>query len=193
MMIGHILQLDQQLFHLLNGEWHNAFFDAIMPYWRDKETWFPLYALFGIFLAYRYRLRGLYFILAVVLTVGLADLASSQGFKKHVRRLRPCQDTEIQAGARLLVGCGRSYSFTSSHAANHFAMAAFIALTLGRIYRRIRWPLFLWAASIAYGQVYVGVHYPLDVIAGGLLGVLIGIVVAKVYLRVKAVQLEAVA
>lgn len=192
-MMEHILQFDQHLFHLLNGEWHNAFFDAILPYWRDKKTWIPLYLLAGAYLVYRFRMRAVFFILATALAVGLADTASSKGFKKHVKRLRPCQETELQADLRLLTGCGRSYSFTSSHAANHFAMAAFIAMVLGRAFRRIRWPLFLWAATIAYGQVYVGVHYPLDVIAGGLLGWLIGFVVAKVYLRLGWARLDAAA
>ena len=189
-MLDQILHLDQQLFHLLNGEWHNALFDAVMPYWRDKKTWIPLYLLIAAFSLYRFRLRGLYFILAVALTVGLTDTVSSKGFKKNVQRLRPCQNTEMQAEVRLLTGCGRSYSFTSSHAANHFAMATFIVLTLGRLYRRIRWPLLLWAGSIAYGQVYVGVHYPFDVIAGGFLGALIGFIMAKVYLRLSRVRLE---
>lgn len=182
-MLDEILQIDYSLFHLLNGEWHHPWIDAIMPWWRDKKTWVPLYVLVAAFCFYRYRWKGLVLVAAVGLTVGMADIASSKVLKKNVQRLRPCQDTEIQAEARLLVGCGRSYSFTSSHAANHFALATFLALTLGQAYRRIRWPLFLWAGSIAYGQVYVGVHYPTDVIFGALLGALIAYIMAKVYLR----------
>jgi membrane-associated phospholipid phosphatase len=185
MMLEQLLELDRELFSLLNGQWHNSFFDALLPYWREKLFWVPLYLALAAFAFYRFRLKALYFILAVALTVGLADTISSKGLKKNVQRLRPCQDSELQAEVRLLVGCGRSYSFTSSHAANHFALSAFIALVWGRLFRRIRWPLMLWAGSIAYAQVYVGVHYPLDVIMGGLLGALVGIVMAKLYLRLR--------
>lgn len=154
-----------------------------MPYWRDKSTWIPLYLLLAGFLCYHYRLKGLYFVLAVALTIGIADQISSEVIKKNIVRLRPCNDVAIKDQVQLLVPCGSGYSFTSSHAANHFAIATFIALTLGQIFRWMRWPLFLWAASIAYGQVYVGVHYPLDVLCGGLLGALVGWAIAKLYLR----------
>ena len=182
-MLNEILHFDLQLFHLINGEWHHPWADAIMPLWRDKKTWIPFYVLLAGFIFYKYRWKGLVLIAAAGLTVGLADTVSSKVLKKNVERLRPCQNVEVQAEARLLVGCGRSYSFTSSHAANHFALATFLALTLGRTYRRTRWPLMLWAGSIAYGQVYVGVHYPLDVFFGALVGVLIAYIMAKVYLR----------
>lgn len=182
-MLNELLQLDLQLFHLINGEWHHPWIDAIMPLWRDKKTWIPFYALLLGFLLFKYRWKGLILAAAVGLTVGLADVVSSHVLKKNVERLRPCQNVEVRAEARLLAGCGHSYSFTSSHAANHFALAGFLALTLGQAYRRWRWPLLLWAGSIAYGQVYVGVHYPSDVFFGALLGLLIAYVTAKLYLR----------
>lgn len=178
-----ILQLDEQLFHLINGEWHATWLDAIMPIWRDKKTWIPLYLILTTFALWRFRLKGLWWILALGLTVGIADGTSSHLIKKNVKRVRPCNDTEMQADVNLLVGCGKGYSFTSSHAANHFAMATFIALTLGLLFPWLRWPFWLWAGSIAFGQVYVGVHYPLDVLAGSLLGILIGLAVALFYRR----------
>jgi membrane-associated phospholipid phosphatase len=184
-MLDTLLELDRTLFGLLNGQWHNSFFDAVLPYWREKLVWVPLYVGLIAFALYRFRREGLYFVLAAALTVGLADTLSSKVLKKNVQRLRPCQDSELQAEVRLLAGCGRSYSFTSSHAANHFALAVFIAFIWGRRWRAIRWPLLLWAGSIAYAQVYVGVHYPLDVLAGGLLGALVGILMAKLYLRLR--------
>lgn len=176
-----LLQFDEQLFHLINGEWHVPWLDAIMPVWRDKKTWIPLYLLLAAFSIWRFRLRGLWWIMALALTVGLADATSSHLIKKNVQRVRPCNDVEMQAQVNLLAGCGSGYSFTSSHATNHFAMATFIALTLGVLYPWLRWPFWLWAGSIAFGQVYVGVHYPLDVIAGSLLGALIGYIVAILY------------
>lgn len=157
--------------------------DAIMPYWRAKNFWIPLYILIATVAIKRFRLKGLYLILALGLTVGISDTLSSKVIKPAVHRLRPCNDPELKATAHVLVYCGKSYSFTSSHATNHFAVASFLSLTLGLFYPWSRKWLYLWAASIAYGQVYVGVHYPLDVIGGALLGLLIGNIVAKTYLR----------
>lgn len=176
-----ILQLDEQLFHLINSDWHVSWLDTIMPLWRDKKTWIPLYLLLAIFAVVRFKLRGVWWMMALILTVGAADATSSHLIKKNVKRVRPCNDPVMKADVQLLAGCGKGYSFTSSHATNHFAMATFIALTLGLLYSWLRWPFWLWAGSIAFGQVYVGVHYPLDVLVGSILGIFIGWLMANLY------------
>ena len=176
-----LLQLDEQIFHLINHDWHNALLDSILPVWRDKKTWIPLYLILAAFALIRFKIRGLYWILALILTVGIADATSSHLIKKNVKRVRPCNDLEKKEDVLLLVGCGKGYSFTSSHATNHFAMATFIALSLGVFFSWMRWAFWFWAAIIAFGQVYVGVHYPLDVIAGSLLGIVIGQIIARLY------------
>ncbi len=170
------MQYDQWLFQLLNGEWHNALFDAIIPYWRSKYIWVPIYIFLLSFLYINFGKRGLVMIAFAVATVSVADFTSSKIVKPLVERVRPCNDTSLAFEVRELVKCGGGYSFTSSHATNHFAMATFLSLVLG--FLRKKWisrALFLWAATIAYGQVYVGVHYPLDVIAGAALGSIIGL------------------
>jgi undecaprenyl-diphosphatase len=188
-MMETLQQLDVYLFHLING--HSApWLDAIMPYWREKSTWIPLYIALAVFVLWKFRLRGVYFLLALALTVGLADTVSSKIIKPAVHRLRPCNEPSVQKEVHLLIECGGGYSFTSSHATNHFAIAAFISMTLGLFFRRIRLPLYLWASSIALAQVYVGVHYPFDVFVGALLGIAIGNIVAKAYLRFPALRLE---
>lgn len=178
-----LLQFDRWLFHLINGEWHWPVLDAIMPYWREKSTWIPLYVLMAGFVIWKFRQKALFFLLAAGLTVALADTISSRVVKQAVHRLRPCNDQAVRDEVKLLIDCGPGYSFTSSHATNHFAVAVFLCLTLGAVYPRIRVPLLLWAASISYAQVYVGVHYPLDVLGGALLGTLIGYLVAMAYFR----------
>lgn len=177
-----LIQFDQELFQLINGVWHNAFLDALLPYWRNKLFWIPLYLFLAGFVLIKYKLKGLFFILGVVLSIGLADTVSSKIVKKEIKRIRPCNDVAIRESVHLLVPCGPGYSFTSSHAANHFAIATFISLTLGQFFRKMRFPLFLWAASIAYAQVYVGLHYPFDILFGALLGSIIGYLTAKLYL-----------
>ena len=177
-----ILHLDEQLFYLINNGWQNPFFDAIMPIWREKSTWIPLYVLLAAFVIYHFKIKGLYLILALGLLVGLSDNISSQLIKKNVQRIRPCNDATVQDD-HLLISCGSGYSFPSTHAVNHFATATFLSLTLGQFFRKIRLPLYLWAASISLGQVYVGVHYPLDIICGAIFGALLAYIAAKLYLK----------
>lgn len=182
-MIQNLLDLDTRLFEWINGSWHHPWLDWLFPWWREKLTWVPLYVLLAGFSAFKFRLKALGFILALVLAVGLADTVSSKLLKPAVHRLRPCNTPELKEEVRLLTGCGKAYSFTSSHAANHFAVATFLSLTLGLFYPRWKVWLYFWAGSIAYGQVYVGVHFPSDVIGGALIGLIIGNIVAKTYIR----------
>lgn len=182
-MLETILHWDQQLFELLNGQWQSPLLDWLAPLWRDKRFWIPLYLLIAVFALHRYRMRGLYFLLALALTAGISDTLSSRVVKPSVQRLRPCNNPELRNDVHLLVHCGSGYSFTSSHAANHFAVAAFLFFTLGTLHRRGRGLWWLWAASIAYAQVYVGVHYPADILAGALLGTAIGYLTGRLYLR----------
>ena len=189
-----LLSFDEQLFFLVNGEWSNAFFDAILPTMRNKLTWVPLYILVAGFLVWKYKMQSIPIILLAAATVGLADFVSSSMIKQWVVRPRPCNTPELAEQIRLLIECGPGYSFTSSHAANHFALAAFF----GFFFKKMRWIAvagFIWAGIISYSQVYVGVHYPLDVFFGAVLGVLIGVggcwilnqVVRKFFLLKKSV------
>ena len=175
-----ILQLDESLFHIINSLGQNAFFDWLMPFWRNKLTWIPLYIfLIGIVL-YQLKIKGLYLLLALGLTIGISDTLSSKIIKKTVKRERPCRNVNLLE-VRSLVHCGGGYSFTSSHATNHFAVAAFLIFLTGGIFGKWRYLLWVWAALVAYAQVYVGVHYPLDVICGGILGVLIAYLTSMMY------------
>jgi undecaprenyl-diphosphatase len=94
--------------------------------------------------------------------------------KKSIQRLRPCNDAEMAEKTTLRVSCGSGYSFTSSHAANHFAAAVFLIGIFGASVGWLRPTLLIWAGAISFSQVYVGVHYPADVVCGGLLGAAIG-------------------
>jgi len=177
--LTELLQFDECLFRLVNSGWKNPFFDALLPVLRNKYTWFPLYLFLFSFLLINFKKQGLLVVLALALTIGIADSVSSHLIKKSVKRLRPCKVIERPADLHLLVPCGSGFSFPSSHATNHFAIAVFLSLTLGKIGRWVRLPLLFWAASIALAQVYVGVHFPFDVTAGALLGSLIGWAVYK--------------
>jgi undecaprenyl-diphosphatase len=92
---------------------------------------------------------------------------------------------------RLLVECGSGYSFPSSHATNHFGMSLFLYFSFGKFYKWIKPTVILWAALVAYAQVYVGVHYPLDVVFGALLGFLIGHFVCWAYQKPDPLHISA--
>ena len=145
--------------------------------------WFPLYIFFISFLFYNFGKKAAIYLLALSLTVGIADTMSSRVIKTSVKRLRPCNNDGIKMHVKLLVPCGSGYSFPSSHATNHFAVAVFVIFTIIGQRRWLKWLLLAWAGSIAFGQVYVGVHYPFDVLCGGLLGSAIGWMCAFLFNR----------
>lgn len=170
-----VFNFDRRLLHLVNYDWHNGFFDWLMPWLRNSLMWAPLYLFMIVFTVVNYKKTGWWWVLLALCTVTVSDLVSSRLIKENIFRLRPCNNPAFAEWLRVLVGYRpQSSSFTSSHAANHFAMAMFIFTTFKKQFPK--WPawFFLWAFSICYAQVYVGVHYPLDVASGALIGILIG-------------------
>lgn len=187
-----ILEFDQQIFQLINYQWSNNFFDAILPFWRNKYVWLPLYAFLVAFLLINFRIKGLYLILSATLLIGLTDSVSSRLIKKSIKRIRPCNEEPLDKEIRILVNCGKGYSFTSSHAANHFALATFLGLTLASLFPWLHKVLLIWAGLVGYAQIYVGAHYPLDVVAGAIFGILCAYLFTKLYDKVipQALQLK---
>ncbi len=177
-----IQDLDLRLFHFINGDLSNIVFDYLMPALREKLLWLPFYIYLLTFVIVNYKWQtALIFILSLAITVGTADITSSRLIKKNVERLRPCNDPDVKEAVSLRARCGRGFSFTSSHAANHFALVFFFIYTMGRLFKKLRWPLVIWASLISFAQIYVGVHYPLDVLFGALLGAAIGMIIALAY------------
>jgi undecaprenyl-diphosphatase len=170
-----MFNLDQELFYFINNNLHIHALDKIAPYWRSMYFWLPLYVFFISYLLSNFeKKQATIYLLALGLTVGTADVISSRLIKNTVARLRPCNDEAVKPNVKLLVHCGGGYSFTSSHATNHFAAAIFVILTFVGSRKWLKYSLLAWSASIAFGQVYVGVHYPLDVVCGAFLGSCVG-------------------
>ncbi len=188
--MNELLQFDQYLFQQINSVWTAGWLDASMPVWRNKYLWVPFYLFLVSFLVVNFGKRGIFLFIFAILTIAVSDTVSSQIIKKNVQRIRPCNNPKMDATIDLKVKCGGGYSFTSSHAANHFALAFFLIFTLGKRFKWIRWILIFWAASISYGQVYVGVHYPLDVFSGAMVGIIIGTLVSAIYSSFRKLQLE---
>jgi membrane-associated phospholipid phosphatase len=173
---------DQWLFMKLNSQWTNSFFDNILPFTRESALWAPLYLFLLLFITINFKGKGWWWALLFICTVSLTDIISSRVFKNGFQRLRPCSDPQFMMHVRLLVNyCSGGYGFTSSHAANHFGIATFFYFTLRHVIGR--WALigFFWAAIICYAQVYVGVHYPLDIVGGAILGICFGLFTGMIF------------
>jgi undecaprenyl-diphosphatase len=184
-MIDQLVQLDKQLFHMVNHGLTNPVFDWLMPVVRNAKVWIPLYVFIIGFCIYRYKKASIYIIMLLALTVGLADQGSAGIIKGIVKRPRPCNDPTMAATIITRIPCGSGYSFPSSHASNHFAVACFLSLVFYRRWKRIWWVAMPWAFLISFAQVYVGVHYPFDVTFGALFGLLVGYLVYLLFKKLK--------
>lgn len=171
--------LDQRLFLLLNGA-NTPTTDFLFKWVTNKYVWAPLY-LYLIYVVVRsYGKQGWVIVVLSVLALVLADQLASGVMKPYFERFRPCHDPLIGSLVHNTVGCGGKFGFASSHAATAFAFVTSLFLMAGRRLPAIKW-LFLWAFVYAYSRVAVGVHYPGDILVGGLVGALTGIVVARMY------------
>lgn len=164
-MFGALYSADSTLFRWVNNETSNGLFDAVMPFVTEPRNPFlfiPLLAL-AAFALWRYRSTAAWCIALLAVTIAITDQFNSRIVKNAVGRERPCR---ALADVRLLKPCGGGRSFPSSHAVNIFAAA----VVVGCFFRRT-WPYGLALAStIAYSRVYIGVHYPADVLCGAALG-----------------------
>jgi len=167
-----IKNIDYSIFRFINQTISNPVFDFLLPVLRDAPNWIPLYIFLGIYLLKKYKLASWKYAVYLLIAFALADSISYHIFKPWMCRLRPCHSTTLHA--RLLLGhCGGKWSFPSSHASNHMAIA--LSIVLAGIFTK-KWMNYLWifwALSIGFAQVYVGVHYPFDIAAGFALGIII--------------------
>lgn len=159
-----LIEFDRWLFYLINGAGANGFFDAVMPFLTDFSNFeIPLAIAWVMLMVFGGR-RGRVTALVLAVTLLMTDQMSSHVIKPLVQRERPCVEL---SDVRALMGLKTSFSFPSSHAANIFGAATVLSLE----YRRLMIPFIVIATAVAYSRVYVGVHYPLDVIGGAALGV----------------------
>lgn len=178
-MSEKIRELDEQLFLFLNGL-HNEFFDVVMYWVTYKYTWYPVYLLLIVLVVWKYRWQGALMMLGVVIAVGLSDQLTSGFMKPYFGRLRPCHDPDLQGMVHVVAGCGGRFGFASSHASTTFGLAMSLWLMLRGWTSKFAYA-FVWAALVSYSRIYVGVHYPADILIGALGGVMTGLVVYMIY------------
>jgi undecaprenyl-diphosphatase len=172
-MLEKISEWDESLFLWFNQFHHDAL-DPVVFFLTQTYPWIPLY-IFLIFLVWKaHGKQGWWVILGVLLAVLLADQSTSALMKPFFERLRPCHEVLLNGMVHNYGRCGGMYGFASSHAANSFAIATTMYLGLSFRFPSIKW-LFLWAVLFSYTRIYLGVHYPGDVIVGGIVGILSGL------------------
>jgi undecaprenyl-diphosphatase len=181
-MLEWLMQLDRALFLFLNGINH-PFVDPVMVSISGRFTWIPLYLILVFFITRKFQWETVRILLFVAILISLSDQISVQAFKLVFQRLRPCHEPELQTLIHIVNGkCGGSFGFVSSHATNSFALATFLCLLFSPFLPKAAWYFFGWASLVSYSRIYLGVHYPGDILAGGIVGILIGFVVWKLYL-----------
>ena len=172
--------MDAQLFLFLNGL-HADWLDPVMVAITKMWPWIPLYLLLLFLVFKQYGKRGWWILLGVCVVILCSDQLSAHVCKPLFQRLRPCFNPELEGLVHLPNGLpGGRFGFVSSHAANTFAVASYLTGVLWRRYRWIGWVLYGWAFLSSYSRIYVGVHYPGDIVAGAALGILIGLLGALV-------------
>jgi len=188
-LIEKIEQIDRQLLFAINDA-NSPLLDTIM-WWVSKPAFgIPFYLLF-VFLLYKYFgwKSALIIVLSTGAAVGLADLSAKYLFKEMFERFRPSQNFEIKDQLHYVNSYhGGMYGFVSSHAANMFSIAMILGLWLKKKIRYSLHFLLIWAALIGYSRVYLGVHYPSDVLCGALLGMSIAFLIYKVISKAKLIN-----
>ncbi len=176
-MLEFLNAIDTNIFLFLNSI-HSPFWDNIMWWISAKSSWYPFYLFLIGFIILRYKRKSIIIIPAIIILIVLADQISVQCFKNVFQRLRPCREEVLKELIHLVRNkCGGKYGFVSSHAANTFAAASFLSLLFKN--KKFTWFILIWAAVVSYSRIYLGVHYPGDILGGTLLGISIGFGVYK--------------
>jgi undecaprenyl-diphosphatase len=173
---------DHEFFLYLNS-FHNSFWDYTMTLFTLTHTWVPFYLIILAIIVKKYERKSLLIILSIILLILFADQFA--GILKHsIKRFRPSHDPEISQLAHLFFNTGGLYGFVSAHSANALSFATFSIL----LFKNRRYTIFIipWAIMIAYTRIYLGVHYPGDVLGGAILGILIGVGIYKLLLFTEA-------
>lgn len=178
-MLENLINIDTEIFLYLNSL-HSPFFDTLMWWISKKETWYPLYLVVLFFIFRKEKWQGFIPFIIIILLITAADQTSVKVFKEGFERLRPTHNQQIADLIHTVNNYrGGRYGFVSSHAANTFAFAGFISLFFKQKWITISFVL--WAAIVSYSRIYLGVHYPADIIGGTLLGLMLAFMFYYLY------------
>ena len=182
-MLEKILSLDTQLFVYLNGLGSETY-DGLWLIITKMTNWIPLFLLLFYLIFKKIGAKQtLLLLFFVAVLIAFTDQTTNL-VKNSVQRLRPCNNPEIKSIIRI-VKVSNSFSFFSAHASNTMAVATFLFLLFRRYYKYLGL-LFLWPLIFAYSRIYLGLHYPLDIVSGYLFGFVIGFLMFKIYRKVQS-------
>ncbi len=173
-MLEQLVELDKEFFLYLNGL-GTPFWDAFWLTYTAKIHWIPFYGLLG-YLMYK-KLNTKMFVLTLVVIALLISFTDqiTNVFKHGIQRFRPCHEPGVQEIMRLVRDtCGGRYGFFSGHSSNSMGLAIFVGLALKNKYKYLIFIMIIWALAMGYSRIYVGAHYPLDVVCGQIFGALSG-------------------
>ncbi len=179
-----IVRWDTELFLFLNNL-GCASYDQFWLYITNEYAWIPVYLLIFIIIVEKYGwkkalLIGVSIGIMVAFTDGLSSIV-----KDWVKRPRPCKNPEIDGLFRLVIeSCRGNFCYFSAHAASSFGLATYLSVLFGKKHKYAPFLLYLWAVLVSYSRIYVGVHFPLDVVSGALIGLLIGWLFSKVQKKI---------
>lgn len=177
-MIEYLENIDRELFLRLNGS-HLPWLDQPMYYMSEGAFWIPVYVLmlWMVTKAYNWK-TALWTLLGVALVITITDRGSVELFKEVFQRYRPSRNHEISHLVHIVNDYrGGLYGFVSSHASNFFGVSTFVYFIVRERFKGKAWLLFVWAGLIAYTRIYLGVHYPADILVGAIFGFLAGLLV----------------
>lgn len=182
-MLDELINIDRALFIFINSHF-NSFFDFIMYWFSDKLIWIPFYITLALILLKNYNKQFFFMIFFIGILIAASDQLSVQ-LKDFVQRPRPCHDPVLQTTIHLVKDyCGGAFGFVSSHASNAFALITFLYLSCNARMKWLKFVMIPWAVTVSYSRIYLGAHYPLDILAGWMLGILLGIIIYYFYVLV---------
>lgn len=175
--------IDKTIFKAINSSGAVPALDGIISLLRNLYTWIPLYLILVYWLFRYHRQYAWQFLFLSLLCFGFTDMISARLLKPLFGRLRPCHDPDLVSVVRMVIPCAGKYSMPSTHAFNHFGMAALWFFSVKQMSGRKWYWLFFWGLIIGYAQVYVGKHYPFDIVVGSMMGLFTGYLFALIFKR----------